>query len=71
MEKFKFNYVTEEMAEQLNELWDNGYKEALIAFGKDMYDIGIEHYRQGLRQGRLDAEKATKTVKQIAKKVKK
>ena len=67
MSNYKPKYMTDEMNEQLMELHKNGYADLLAAFAADCIELALEEYREGYKQGRIDAEKAARSKGGIVK----
>ena len=67
MRDYKQKYMTEEMNKQFIELYNNGYADILSAFAADCIELALEEYRDGYKQGRIDAEKAARSKGDIVK----
>lgn len=64
MTDYKPKYMTEEMVEELEWLFEHGFAETLEAFAKECADVAIEGYKEGYKHGQADGEKVGKAIKE-------
>jgi hypothetical protein len=51
MKNYKYKYMNETMIAEIDELWNNGHKNALYAYGMECANAGITGYKRGYAIG--------------------